>query len=94
MARSSQCCGLSFVACHVCEGKWLEGERTKCGALLHGVPYGVPLKILFRMSTVGQCVSSISNIAYLSLNTILNSIVQQYLSLSTHFEKVSFQLLL
>ena len=38
-------------------------ERRKRGALLHGVPYGVPkwstLKILFRMSTVDQCVSSI-----------------------------------
>ena len=48
-------------------------ERTKRGALLHGVPYGVPKwstqKILFRMHTVDPCVSSISNSAYLSLNT-------------------------
>ena len=39
------------------------GERTKRGALLHGVPYGLTkwstLKILFRMRTVDQCVSGI-----------------------------------
>ena len=51
-------------------------EKTKRGALPHGVTYGLPkwttLKILFRMSTVDQCVSSISNSAYLSLNTHFN----------------------
>ena len=43
------------------------------------------------MSKVDLCVRSISNSAYFSLNTHfkLNSIVQQFLSLSTHFKKVS-----
>ena len=35
----------------------------------YGLPKWSTLKILFRMSTVDQCVSSISNKAYLSLNT-------------------------
>ena len=64
------------------------GEDKTRRALLHGVPYGVPkwstLKILFRMSSVDPCVSSIYVLA-----PILNSIVQQYLSLRTHLKKVS-----
>ena len=57
---------------------------------VHGLPKWTTLKILFRMSTIDPCVSSISNSAYLSLNTHF----KQYLSLSTHFKKVSFRLLL
>ena len=48
-------------------GRGQKRERTKHGALLHGVPYGLPkwstLKILFQMHTVDPCVSSISNSA-------------------------------